>query len=83
VVVHTLLNSAPAQDLLGSLLFTDAKRPITKRLLMRIDVGAVLATIADEDIVASTAESSSMTTVELRHALSRLCAQWAKPACRR
>ncbi|MBI4318989.1 MAG: SAM-dependent methyltransferase [Chloroflexi bacterium] len=35
----TILNSRPVQDFLQSVVFTDAKRPYTKELLMRIDLG--------------------------------------------
>jgi hypothetical protein len=72
------LNSAPAQDLVGSLLFPDAKRPITKKLLTRTDIGAVLALVADERIVASAAETSAATATELWEALSRLRERWTR-----
>jgi hypothetical protein len=38
-----ILNSAASLALIRSLLFTDAKRPITKALLQRVDVGALAA----------------------------------------
>lgn len=37
-VVTALLNSDPAQSLLQSLVFWDSKRPITKKLLARLDI---------------------------------------------
>jgi hypothetical protein len=37
-LVSELLNSAPAQDLLASMIFMDAKRPITAELLQRMDL---------------------------------------------
>lgn len=37
-----LLNSPSAQAVLGALLFADAKRPITKNLLNRLDLNAIL-----------------------------------------
>lgn len=42
--VTTLLDSPSAQAVLHSLLFTDAKRPITKKLLSRLDLSAILDT---------------------------------------
>lgn len=38
----SLLKSPECTDLLAALLFTDAKRPITKRILQRLDIGAIL-----------------------------------------
>ena len=40
-VLAALLNSAPALELLQALMFTDAKRPITARLLRRLDLSAI------------------------------------------
>lgn len=47
-VVAALLQSQPAQELIDSLVFTDSKRPITKKLLQRLDLG-VLAALVDRD----------------------------------
>lgn len=41
-LISSLLNSPDCLDLLRSLVFTDSKRPITKRVLARIDLGAIL-----------------------------------------
>lgn len=46
-VVTAILNEEPAQALVGSISFTDSKRPITKKLLQRLDV-AVLADLSTE-----------------------------------
>lgn len=40
--VCTLLNSEPVQDFLKSIVFSDAKRPYTKEILMRIDLRRAL-----------------------------------------
>ena len=40
--VTALLNSPSAQAVLNALLFTDAKRPVTKNLLSRLDLNAIL-----------------------------------------
>ena len=39
--VGALLRSRPARDLLDALMFRDAKRPVTKRLLQRLDLRAL------------------------------------------
>ncbi|MGH7921990.1 MAG: hypothetical protein ACREQM_18905, partial [Candidatus Dormibacteraceae bacterium] len=49
-IATALLRSAPATDLLRSLIFTDSKRPVTKRLLQRIDLRAVAGAIPAEQI---------------------------------
>lgn len=41
-VIAALLNSAPCQQFLAATSFSDAKRPITKKLLQRIDLRALL-----------------------------------------
>ena len=40
-VVWALLNSEPCRDLIESLVFWDSKRPLTKKLLARIDLNAL------------------------------------------
>jgi 16S rRNA A1518/A1519 N6-dimethyltransferase RsmA/KsgA/DIM1 with predicted DNA glycosylase/AP lyase activity len=42
VLIAALLNSPTCLDLLNSIVFWDAKRPITKKLLQRIDLHALL-----------------------------------------
>ncbi len=42
VAAFLMVNSPPVQNLLASLIFWDAKRVITKEILMRIDLGKVL-----------------------------------------
>ena len=58
--VTALLNHKTALDFLRSAMFRDAKRPITKRLLQRIDLIALLDHVKGEEIL-SAAKS------ELRH----------------
>ena len=50
-IATALLRSSPTTDLLRSLIFTDSKRPVTKKLLQRIDLRAVAETIPAEQIV--------------------------------
>lgn len=47
-----VLQSRPAQDLIDSLVFTDAKRPITKKLLQRLDLGVLAGLVAREELLA-------------------------------
>jgi hypothetical protein len=56
-VVCAVLRSAPARTLIESLVFWDGKRPITKKLLQRIDV-RVLAGLLDAAAV--TAEAAAL-----------------------
>jgi len=49
-VVAALLRSEPARDFFHALAFWDAKRPITKRLLQRIDLNAILAHMGEPEI---------------------------------
>lgn len=63
--VSALLNSPSAQAVLHALLFTDAKRPITKKLLNRLDLSALLD-----------AEQSTLAT----EAIAGLRALWSPPA---
>ncbi len=48
--VYSILNSTPCREFLGSLIFTDSKRPITVELLQRLNIHAIAveAGIADE-----------------------------------
>jgi len=41
-VVKATLDSSPVRDLLRALVFSDSKRPVTKKLLQRIDLAAAL-----------------------------------------
>lgn len=50
-LVTFLLESAPAKSLLESLVFSDAKRPYTKELLMRLDLTTIRARIQAQDFV--------------------------------
>ena len=63
--VSALLNSPSAQAVLQALLFTDAKRPITKKLLSRLDLNAFLD--AEQEVLAT-------------EAVAGLRALWAPPA---
>lgn len=50
-----ILNSNPCQNAIESLAFWDAKRPITKKLLQRLDLRAVVS-LADADELAALAQ---------------------------
>jgi len=79
-VVLALLRSQPAQDLLASLVFWDAKRPINKKLLQRIDLLAVARELSTDEIVhAARATAQEFGIAEGpsdASALSRLTRQW-------
>lgn len=44
-IAAALLRSTPVADLLSSLMFSDSKRPVTKKLLQRIDLAAVAGAV--------------------------------------
>lgn len=48
-LVGTLLHSQPAQELLGSFIFWDAKRPITVEILGRLDIAALADELGEKD----------------------------------
>jgi hypothetical protein len=50
-IVTTLLQAEPASDFFRSLAFWDSKRPITKKLLQRIDLAAVAQLTEHDDLV--------------------------------
>ena len=68
-VAAALLNSEQAQALIESLVFWDAKRPITKRLLARLDVGRL--PVDDEAIIASAEEHARAAGVEFDRGVAR------------
>jgi hypothetical protein len=51
-LVTALLNHRAAAEFLGSLIFVDSKRPVTKRLLERIDLLEALRLVAKREIIA-------------------------------
>jgi hypothetical protein len=55
-IVAALLLSAPVKDLLSSLLFSDSKRPVTKKLLQRINLAAVADAVALEETASVASE---------------------------
>ena len=68
-VLTALLNSEPALELLRALMFTDAKRPITARLLRRVDLAAILARLDPQDVLNeadSTLAATGVSGVRLR-----------------
>lgn len=50
-LVTAILGSGPAQDLIESLCFTDSKRPITKKLLQRLDLTVLASLTPTREIV--------------------------------
>ena len=83
-VVCAVLRSAPARTLIESLVFWDSKRPITKRLLQRIDV-RVLAGLVDRDRLTTEATGLAMAAggtpvarTAVEHALTDLNSRWAE-----
>jgi len=75
-----MLTSQPASDLLDSLVFWDAKRPISKKVLQRINMSAVADECSPELLAASAAHAAA----ELRldppaswlHILEQLRSSW-------
>jgi hypothetical protein len=76
-----LLRSAPVADLLRALAFRDAKRPVTKRLLQRIDLGVVVGLIRRYEVERATAGHLEAIGVDVPAAavgetLGRLATEW-------
>jgi hypothetical protein len=80
-IVYALLDTEQARNFFRSLAFWDAKRPITKKLLQRIDL-RVVADTSDIDEVATLAQKalSRLGVIEteesIRLAYARLRAKW-------
>jgi len=55
-VAAALLRSEPVSDLLTALMFSDSKRPVTKKLLQRIDLAAVATAVSAPDLAAAASE---------------------------
>ncbi len=80
-VVLALLTAPPVQNLLRSLIFFDSKRPVTKKLLQRIDLVAAAKLTEESAIVEAVASalaplavsSSRGSTLEI---LARMQARW-------
>lgn len=62
-ILTALLNSKPARELLHALMFTDAKRPITARLLRRIDIPAILARLDRQEVLEDAAAALAAAAV--------------------
>ena len=82
-VAQALLTSPEASELITSLVFQNSKRPITKKLLQRIDLLAIAgATDAASHRATALAEvrrfRSDATEVEVGAALDRLLAGWSE-----
>jgi hypothetical protein len=79
-----LLQSTVAHDLLSALVFWDSKRPVTKKLLQRVDLAA-LAQLCDAADVVKTAQLNmdclpeSSDSFELKQRLDYLKGIWSKP----
>lgn len=63
-----LLNAPETLGLIGSLVFRDAKRPVTKALLTRLDLGALAARV-DRDALIARAENELERLVSMPDAL--------------
>lgn len=84
-ITAALLHTEPARDFFRALAFWDSKRPITKKLLQRIDLGAVMKSVAS-DLVMQSAEKF-LNDIELcgeepslEEAYGRLKIQWGVDA---
>ena len=81
-LVSAILTSEPAQKLMNSLIFTDSKRPVTKKLLQRIDVAALSVLTEESQLLAEATEEAKAQGFELSsedaaHALTGLRSAWA------
>jgi len=63
-LVHALLCSEPVRQLLDSLKYPGAKRPITKKLLQRIDLAATLQECDLDELVESASNSLKNSVTE-------------------
>jgi len=83
-IVGALLQSSVAHDLLSALVFWDSKRPVTKKLLQRIDL-AVIAQLCDPGEVVRLARLNmdrlheSSDSAELKQRLDYLQGTWSNP----
>ena len=80
-LVLAMLRGRPAQDFFRSLVFPDAKRPITKKLLQRLDLRVVLRETPHTDLIpAATAALSAIghevTPAVLTTTLTDLATRW-------
>jgi hypothetical protein len=55
-VAAALLRSDPVSDLLTALMFSDSKRPVTKKLLQRIDLAAAATAVSGPELAARASE---------------------------
>ena len=55
-IAAALCESEPARDLIRSLTFPDSKRPVTKRVLSRIDLGAIAAAVNRREVLSCATE---------------------------
>lgn len=62
-ILTALLNSEPALELLNALMFVDAKRPVTARLLRRINLSAILARLDRYEVLEDAAAALAAAAV--------------------
>ncbi len=55
-IAAALLRSEPVSDLLTALMFSDSKRPVTKKLLQRIDLAAAATAVSPLELAARASE---------------------------
>jgi len=81
-LVGATLHSDPAKNLLRSLVFVDAKRVVTKKLLQRIDLHAILSTSRGEILKAAATISDDLAptphrALDLEAEADSLLREWA------
>lgn len=59
-IAESLLTSAPAQEFLRALMFTDAKRPVTSKLLEQLHLGELARWTLEHDRTQSTQRSEAL-----------------------
>jgi hypothetical protein len=75
--VAALLRTEPVRAFFHALTFWDAKRPITKRLLRRIDLAAVAGSVDTAEVLNAAERLLDAPAPSLPQVFARLKAQWA------
>lgn len=75
--VAALLRTDPVKAFFRTLTFWDAKRPITKKLLRRIDLAAVAAAVDTEEVLKTAEKLLKTPEPSLPETFARMTAQWA------
>lgn len=78
-MTHAILSSQPAANLLDSLIFWDAKRPVNKKLLQRLDLLELASCSEPSDLEQAAQEAANklgVTASDWQAVLDRLVREW-------